>query len=71
MFPCTRIESTMSTRVYQMTKYRSRISFAAGNRRRPAAISAGKQNATPVYFALHASNKTITRAVLGKGLWSS
>ena len=28
--------------------YRSRISFAAGNRRRPAAISAGKRNATPV-----------------------
>ena len=30
--------------------YRSRILFAAGNCRRPAAISAGKRNATPVDF---------------------
>ena len=31
-------------------KYRSRISVAAGNRRLPAAISGGKQNARPVLF---------------------
>ena len=33
---------------------RGRFSFAAGNGRRPAAISAGKRNATPVYDKLTA-----------------
>ena len=48
--------------------YSGRKWFAGGNGPRPAAISAGKQNATPVYFALHASNKTITLRVYLKTL---
>ena len=52
-----------------LAKYRSRISVAAGNRRRSAAISCGNRNPWPVYVLCH----TFTQAwvcALNKDLWA-
>ena len=50
-------------KVYQHM-YRSQFSVAAGNRHRPAAISAGKRNATPVQAKIDMAslNRTLTVA---------